>query len=77
VNGNVLILVAADVAEIPSDAACCDFVAYFMDKVVVWLLGGVILVFKDGCDSGFTVTAKFDRAFKNVVKGSKGVDCND
>ena len=68
---------AADVAEVPGNAACCDFVAYFMDKVVVGLLGGVILVFKDGCDSGFAVTAKFDRAFENVVKGSKSVDCND
>jgi hypothetical protein len=69
--------VTADVTEIPSDAACCDFMAYFMDKVVVGLLRGVILVFKDGCDSGFAVTAKFDRAFENVVKGNKGVNYND
>jgi hypothetical protein len=76
-NGSVLILVSADVAGFPGDAACCDFLAYFVDKVVVGLLGDVILVFEDGCDSGFAVTAEFDRPFKNVVKGSKGVDYND
>ena len=66
----MLILVAADVAEFPSDAACCDFLAYFMNKVVVRLLGGVILMFEDGRDCGFTVTADYYRAFENVVKGS-------
>jgi hypothetical protein len=52
-----------------------------MDQVMVRLFGRVIRVLEDCCDTGFTITAKFDCSFAYIVKGGNDLShyqyCHD
>jgi hypothetical protein len=44
--GNVLVLVAAYVSRCPDEGARCYFSPDFVDKIVMWLVWGIVLMIK-------------------------------
>jgi hypothetical protein len=46
--GHMLVLVASNVSICPDNGAICDFLSDFVDKVMMWLVWGVIIVSENG-----------------------------